>query len=273
MLTLSAPAKINLVLEVLGRRPDGYHEVVTVLQEIDLTDVVSFGEHRQVVMDSPDALMLKAVRLLQTASGCSQGVSISVAKRIPVAAGLGGSSSRAAATLRGLNHLWELGMTQAELAALGSKVSADTPFFLYGGTALGEGRGDAVTRLPSFQHCWVVLFRPPVSVPASKTGSLYRLLDSAHFTDGRHASSVVARLRSGTPVDETALYNVFEKVGFAAFPGLEGFWHQFQEVGACPVHLAGSGPTLFTLVSERSHADRMHRSLQEKDLEVYVVET
>jgi len=273
MLTVSAYAKINLTLEVMGIYSDGYHEVATVLQEIDLKDTLFFEEHQDIRLKSSENLVLKAARLLQDAGKCNKGALISIEKGIPIAAGLGGSSSDAAATLRGLNELWGLDLSLSELIGVASRVSADTAFFLYGGTALGEGRGERITPLPPFVHSWVVLFRPPVSVPPNKTGSLYASLNPSHFTGGQFSKKIVGLLRQEGDVCHTSLFNVFEKVAFTAFPGLEGYWRRFSDLGAGNIHLAGSGPTIFTLVGDKSHGDELCHSLKKEGLEAYLVQT
>lgn len=273
MLTVSAYAKINLVLEVLGRRFDGYHEVATVLQEVDLKDVLTLEEHVEVRLEPEDDLVVKAVKLLGEVGKCRRGISISITKGIPVAAGLGGSSSDAAAALRGLNDLWGLGLTLSQLAAVASRVSADTSFFLYGGTALGEGRGEVITPLPSPPPAWVVLLRPPVALPPQKTATLYSSLNRSHFTDGERARRAVDLLRQGGDVPQASLFNAFEQVACAAFPGLETYWRRFRELGAGAVHLAGSGPTLFTMLTDRSQAAGLYQSLEEEGLEAYLVQT
>lgn len=273
MLTVSAYAKINLVLEVLGKRSDGYHEVATVLQEIDLKDVLAFEERRETRLDSGHDLVLKAAKLLREVAVCEKGVSISITKGIPVAAGLGGSSSDAAAALRGLNDLWGLGFSLSQLASVASRISADTAFFLYGGTALGEGWGEVITPLPSLPPSWVVLLRPPVALPPKKTGTLYASLNPSHFTDGERARRMVDLFREGGPVSHGSLFNAFEQVACTAFPGLETYWRRFRELGADAVHLAGSGPTLFTLLSDKSRAAELYQSLEKEGFEAYLVQT
>ncbi len=273
MLTVSAYAKINLTLEVLGIYSDGYHEVATVLQEIDLKDTLFFKEHRDIRLKLHENLVLRAAKLLQDAGKCNKGALISIKKGIPIAAGLGGSSSDAAATLRGLNELWELDFSLSELARVASRVSADTAFFLDGGTALGEGRGELITPLPSFFPSWVVIFRPSVNLPPNKTESLYASLNPSHFTDGQFSKKIVGLLRQEGDVCYTSLFNVFEKVAFAAFPGLEGYWQRFSDLGADNIHLAGSGPAIFTLVGDKSHGDELYHSLKKEGLEAYLVQT
>ncbi len=280
MLTLFAYAKINLTLEVLGRRADGYHELMTVFQTIDLKDSLSFVEQPGMslecdhpALNSPHNLALKAAVLLQEATGCSKGALISIKKGIPLAAGLGGGASDAAVTLRALDQLWQPGLSRERLLQLASRVSSDAAFFLYGGTALGEGRGEMVTPLPPFPQSWVVLLKPPIEVPDSKTQRLYASLNPSHFASGQFSKSMVDVLHRGGEIPSSALFNIFERVAFDAFPGLEKYWQRFLDLGADDVHLAGSGPALFTLTRDRSQGEELYRSLSTEGLEVYLVQT
>lgn len=280
MLTRFAYAKINLTLEVLGRRADGYHELMTVFQTIDLKDTLSFVAQRGMSLEcdypglnSPHNLALKAAGVLQEATGCSKGARISIKKGIPLAAGLGGGASDTAVTLKALNELWQLGLSREQLLQLAAKMSSDAAFFLYGGTALGEGRGERITPLPSFPPSWVVLLKPPINVPDNKTERLYASLNPSHFASGQFSKSMVELLHRRGEVPSSSLFNTFEQVAFAAFPGLEEYWQRFLDLGADNVHLAGSGPTLFTLTRDRSHGEKLFRSLSRKGLEVYLVQT
>jgi len=280
MLTVFAYAKINLTLEVLGRRTDGYHQVATVLQEIDLKDTISFEEHRRISLDcdhpslkSSQNLALQAARLLQEAAGSKKGASIFIKKGIPVTAGLGGGASDAAATLQALNQLWELGFSRHQLSELASRLGSDTAFFLYGGTALGEGRGEWITQLPPFPASWLVLIRPPVDFPPSKTEHLYASLNPSHFTEGRFTKRVVDLLHQGEELPPSSLFNAFERVAFTVFTGLEDYWQRFSALGADNIHLAGSGPTLFTLVRDKAQGEELYRSLRKEGLEAYLVQT
>ena len=280
MLTVFAYAKINLTLEVLGRRTDGYHEVATVLQEINLKDTLSFEEHHGIRFDSdypglgsPQNLALKAARLLQEAAGSSKGASIFIKKGIPVAAGLGGGASDAVATLRALNELWELGFSHHQLMELASRLGSDTTFFLSGGTALGEGRGERITTLPALSTSWVVLLSPPVGVAPSKTESLYASLGPSQFTEGRFTKRVVDLLQRGEELPPSCFFNAFERVAFTVFIGLEEYWQRFSALGADNIHLAGSGPTLFTMVRDKAQGMELCRSLRKEGLEAYLVQT
>lgn len=257
MLTLSPPAKINLTLEVLGRRDDGYHDIVSVIQTIDLVDKITITPADDITLEcdrpelqSPENLVLKAARRLQDHTGCELGAHIKLEKKIPVAGGLGGGSSDAAATLRGLNQLWGLDLSVEELVPIAADIGSDVPFFLYGGTAMVWGRGEIVRPLPPVDLGWMLVLAPAIEVP-HKTQSLYAALGRSNFTRGALTRKLEARIRGGGDAPAQFLFNAFDSIAFDAFPGLEEVWDTFQSLGAREIHLAGSGPSIFAPVSQR----------------------
>lgn len=265
---LRACAKINLTLEVLGRRPDGYHDIASVFQAISLFDTLTLEESESLSLrcSLPDLegegnLALKAARALQQATGCRAGASITLEKGIPVAGGLGGGSSDAAATLVGLNRLWRLDLAPSRLAQVAASVGSDVPYFLVGGTALVEGRGERVTPLPPAPPLWVVLLLAPQSSPGAKTAQLYSLLQKEHYASGAATRRLVAALREGRFPGE-GLVNSFEAVASRAFPFLEEHRGAFLRAGAASVHLTGSGPTLYTLVAAEEEARSLASRLE-----------
>jgi len=279
MLTVLAPAKLNLTLEVLGERQDGFHEIRSVIQTINLCDSLHFqsGKNMEFKSDIPDwipeeSLISKTAILLQEATGCSKGATIEVNKRIPWLSGLGGDSSNAAAILRGLNKLWGLGLSLKELLKLAAQLSSDASFFLYGGTALAEGRGEIVTPLPPFPHRWVVLMMPPVSRRPEKTKQLYASLKASHYADRQITDRLVISLTSGGKITSSKLFNVFDEVALDNFAGLDRYQEQFLEAGAQAVHVAGSGPALFTLMEDKNQAGKLYDSLQKEGLESYLID-
>jgi 4-diphosphocytidyl-2-C-methyl-D-erythritol kinase len=280
MLTVLAPAKLNLTLEVLAQRPDGFHEIRSVIQTINLYDSLCFQlspdiEFRSNVPDliPEDSLVSRATSLLRQATGCANGAIIEVTKRIPLVSGLGGDSSDAAATLRGLNKLWGLGLSSPELVELASQLGSDVAFFVYGGTAVVKGRGEMVTPLPPLPPMWVVVMMPPVLRMERKTERLYASLNPSHYTNGQITDSLVALLTGGGEVAPPSLFNVFDGVALACFTRLGEYWQQFLEAGAQQVHLAGSGPALFTLIKDKFQAEKLHLSLQQQGLESYLTDT
>ncbi len=280
MLTIRAPAKINLTLEVLAKREDGFHEIRSVIQAIDLCDSLRFQLARNIEVrsDSPawfpeKSLVTRAVKLVQETTGCSKGMKVELSKGIPLLSGLGGDSSDAAAALRGLNKLWGLGLKSEELLGLAAQLGADAAFFLYGGTALVTGKGEMVTPLPPLPHRWVVLVVPPLARTPGKTGRLYARINAGHYTGGQITDGLVDALRSGHEVKPSRLFNVFDDVAADSFSGLEGYRQQFLDSGATCVRLVGSGPALFSLVEDRAEAERIYQKLQQWGLESYLAET
>jgi len=186
---------------------------------------------------------------------------------------LGGDSSDAAATLRGLDKLWGLGLSQEELLQLAAELGSDVPFFLCGGTALAEGRGEIITPLPPLPHMWVVLVVPhvPPRLP-KKTEQLYARLDASHYSDGKITEGLVERLREGRDFTSSLLFNTFENITFAWDSELHPYREHILSLGAANVHLAGSGPTLFTLVKDRAEAEDLYARCQQQNMETYLIE-
>lgn len=275
---LRAYAKVNLTLEVLARRADGFHEIASVMQTVELADEVTLAPAAELALqcdtDIPpeENLALRAARLLRGAAGVDRGTRITLRKRIPMAAGLGGGSSDAAAVLLGLDGLWGLGMGKERLAALAAKLGSDVPFFLWGGTALASGRGEAVSPLPPLRPAWLVLATPPVTLP-NKTATLYRGLRPEHFTRGEATRRLTEAIRSGKPLADGMLCNVFQSVAPEAFPELSRWMDRFQRAGAAAVHLSGSGPTLFALVAGQEAGERLRARCAAKGMTAHVVRT
>ena len=263
---LCAAAKINWTLEVLGRRGDGYHEVRSLIQTVGLCDALEFTPADRLELQVEGAhqpsqhdLVLRAAALL--GGGGGGGARIRLNKRVPVAAGLGGGSSDAAAALRGLNELWRLGYSDARLAEMGAGVGSDVAFFVYGGTALAEGRGERITSLPDLPPTWLVLLAPPFRLP-EKTGRMYAALTPAGFTDGARTEALQRRLHRGLPIADADLYNVFQRAAYEVFEGLDAYRDALLAAGARRVHLAGSGPALFALSPDEGTARAVHERLR-----------
>jgi 4-diphosphocytidyl-2-C-methyl-D-erythritol kinase len=182
-----------------------------------------------------------------------------LSKGIPVAAGLGGGSSDAAACLRGLNELWRLGFSAAELAAMGAELGSDVAFFVHGGTGLAEGRGEIITLLPDVPQKALVIALPDLAI-ADKTRSMYSLLTPADYTDGSAARRLADAVRRGEPAADEHLFNVFDGPVFRAFPELDRIRRALLESGARSVHLAGSGPAMFALAEDAGHRERLTRA-------------
>lgn len=268
MITLKAYAKVNLTLEVLGRRSDGYHDIVSIMQTVDLHDTVTLQLADDVTLqcddaslESPDNLAIKAAYLLKETSGTDKGVSINIEKKIPVSAGLGGGSSDAAATLVGLNQLWNLGMSIQDLEPIAAQLGSDVPFLLRGGTAMAHGRGEKIRTLPPADLEWMILLKPDIEVE-NKTATLYGKITQANYTRGALTRKLEARIRGGGDVPPQFLFNAFDDIAFQAYPGLEQYWNVLHAVGAREIHLSGSGPTIYAPVSRREFGTAIQLLLQ-----------
>lgn len=284
MLTIPVYAKVNLILEVLGKRDDGYHEISSVLQTVDLADLLSFEPATGIrflcqdpgtgQMASLEEMVLNAASLLLGETACSKGAVIRAESvRVPRAVGLGSSAGVPAAVLKGLNELWSLGLSLEELSRLAARLGSDTPFFIYGGTALAEGRGERITPLPLPIPTWLVLLKPAIEILPSKTAVMYSLLDSSHFTNGAATRRLVSELSHGHPLQSSPLYNTFEGVAFDFFPQLGEYRRRFLAAGAGSIHLVGAGPMLFALVPGETEGDRMVRLLKDEGVEALMVKT
>jgi 4-diphosphocytidyl-2-C-methyl-D-erythritol kinase len=275
MLTVYAPAKVNLVLEVLGKDND-YHRISSIMQSIDLCDVLNFELDEEICFecDDPslksDNLVTRAATLFKENTKCNLGARIELRKHIPWGVGLGGGSSDAAATLLALNELWGLGLPLSELVHLASKLGSDVPFFIHRGTALVEGKGEKVTPLPSLPSTCFVLLVPPVPKIPGKTKQMYNNLRVADFTGGQFVQAALTSLRRGKAIDRSLMFNVFEEIAFGFFPGLDKYRKILEEAGAPGVYLAGSGPCLFTFSSGEEEAGELFSRLKKQRLECYL---
>ena len=256
-----AAAKVNLGLEVVGKRADGYHELVTIFQAIGLYDEVAVGAAPpgQIALAADPALggegnlVLRAARALAAHAGTSQGAALALVKGIPVG-GLGGGSSDAAATLLALREFWALDITDEELAALATRLGADVPFFLRSGTALATGIGEVLTPLPPLAATWFVLLTPELALPADKTRQLYAALTPGDFSDGSRTLAQAERLRQGAPLDPALLANSFAGPLYRLFPALAEWRDRLLAAGAAWVLPSGSGPTLYTAATTEKAA-------------------
>lgn len=280
MLTIETPAKVNLTLEILKKRTDGYREIRSVMQAVALCDTLIFESAEKISFrcDIPSwtadkSLVSRAADLIRQRAASPCGALISVKKRIPLSSGLGGDSSDAAAVMQGLNRLWKLEIPPGELVTMAATLGSDMPFFFSGGTALAEGRGEIISPLPDMIPSFVVLLMPHVPRPESKTAAMYSRINSGDFTSGGITNDVVARLTRGEPVRSCDLFNVFEKAAFEAFPGLKEFRDEFQESARKPVQLAGAGPALYALFNDGHEAAIVYKTLEEKGYEAYLAKT
>jgi 4-diphosphocytidyl-2-C-methyl-D-erythritol kinase len=262
-LVLESPAKINLTLEVLGRRADGFHSIRSVLAPISLHDTVTFapGGRKLVFHGGQGApkddsnLAVRAVHALQERTGVRHGVDLRIVKRIPIAAGLGGGSSNAATVLRGLNELWDLRLSGAELERIGLTLGSDVPFFLRGGTCLAGGRGEELEPLPRQGDLELVLVHPPVKVASQWA---YEHVPAELVRPYGATGMVKVALASGrTALIPPHLTNDLEPGVAKAHPVVAEAKRQLIAAGALGALMSGSGPTVFGVAPDAETADRI----------------
>ena len=271
---IEAPAKINLGLEVVRKRPDGYHDIRTLFQGIGLADVLEIealpGREIRLEGDDPSIpwdetnLVYRAARALQDRTGADLGAVLRVTKRIPAGGGLGGGSSDAAAALAGLNEIWKAGLTRDDLDVLGRGLGADVPYFLHGGLCLGEERGDRLTELADLPPLLVVLALPPFPVP---TALIYRSLSPSALTSAEKDSKITRFLRTG---ELGSLENRLEETIFRLFPELQDYPAQFRKNGAELSLVTGSGSAVFGLFRDRGGAERCLADMRSRGAAVLV---
>lgn len=273
-----APAKINLSLDILGKREDGFHEVEMIMTTIDLSDRIELHplenneikvslESRYVTNDERN-LAFKAARIFKETYSIEEGIHIKMVKNIPVSAGLGGGSSDAAAVLRGLNRLWSIGITIEELADLGLAIGSDVPFCVINSTALVKGRGEIIQKLPPPPPCWVVLAKPDLGVSTKTVFQQVNVENLAHPNTDEIIYALRARDFSRL---SNSLGNSLEDVTLALYPEVRELMNKMKQVGSSNVLMSGSGPTVYSLVEQESKAQRLYNGLRGFCNEVYKV--
>ena len=277
---LKALAKINLGLDVLGRRENGYHDVRMVMQSIYLYDEVKIVKKKEpgitlttnlkFLPTGDGNIAYKAAQLLMDEFDLKEGVQITLNKHIPVAAGLAGGSSNAAAVLFGINRMFSLGLSQKELMERGVTLGADVPYCVMRGTVLAEGIGEILTPLPACPKCHVLIAKPPISV---STKLVYEKLDSHEIENHPDIDGIIDGLydQDITKV-ASRMGNVLEKVTIEEYPVIEQIKNVMKEQGALNAMMSGSGPTVFGLYETKEKARKAAAKIREKQLakQVYV---
>lgn len=271
---LKALAKINLGLDVLGRREDGYHDVRMVMQTIYLYDNITIQRKKTpgITLESnlyflpndEGNIAYKAAKMLMEEFQIQDGVHITLDKHIPVAAGLAGGSSNAAAVLVGMNRMFSLGLTEKELMERGVKLGADVPYCVMRGTVLAEGIGEKLTRLSPLPKCYILIAKPGISV---STRMVYEKLDALEITEHPDIDGLLRGLENQN-LEQIAgsMGNVLEQVTIDAYPVIEEIKDVMKAEGALNAMMSGSGPTVFGIFADRQTAKRAQNRL--KDLQI-----
>lgn len=277
---LKALAKINLGLDVLGRRENGYHDVRMVMQSIYLYDDVKIERTKKPGIEirtnlyflplGENNIAYKAAALLIEEFCLKEGVIISLNKHIPVAAGMAGGSSNAAAVLFGMNRIFGLGLSQQELMVRGVKLGADVPYCIMRGTVLAEGIGEELTELPPMPKCIVLIAKPPISV---STRTVYEALDAKMNLKHPDIDRLIEGLKKESlPEIAAGMGNILEEVTVPLHPVIEEIKYEMKAEGALNAMMSGSGPTVFGLFENKAQARKAQEKIRKKALakQVYV---
>ena len=278
---LKAMAKINLGLDVLGKREDGYHEVRMIMQTIRMYDILDIRKTKRpgivlttnlpfIPTDSRN-LVYKAAQMLMDEFGIEEGLSIKLRKFIPVAAGMAGGSSNCAAALKGMNQLFDLGLSIDELCEIGVTLGADVPYCIWGGTALSEGIGEKLSRVDAMPDCYILIAKPGISV---STAFVYKNLDLPALSKHPDIDGMLECLKEKdlTGICDR-LENVLETVTIKEYPIIEKVKKHLMDQGAKGALMSGSGPTIFAIFEDKKTADDAMESLRsiEDIKQAYVV--
>ena len=277
---LKALGKINLGLDVLGKRPDGYHDVRMVMQTIYLYDQITITKRKESGIGlstnlfylpvNENNLAYRAAKLLMDEFEIRSGVDIFLEKHIPVAAGMAGGSSNAAAVLYGINRMFDLGLSMEELMKRGVSLGADVPYCIMRGTVLAEGIGEILTPLPPMPRCQIVVAKPPVSV---STKMVYEKIDSRRIVEHPDIDGIIEGLKEGDVTKiASCMGNVLEQVTVEEYPVIDKIKRLMNEGGAKGAMMSGSGPTVFGIFTEKSLAKKAALKIREAGLakQVYV---
>lgn len=280
---LKARAKINLSLDVLGKREDGYHDVCMVMQTIGIYDrlIITKIPEDEIRIQSnlfylpinENNLIYKAAKLLKDEFGFAGGVDVNLNKFIPVAAGMAGGSTDAASTLFGINKIYELGLSQSKLMELGVQIGADVPYCIMRGTALAEGIGEKLSRLKPVPHMWIVVAKPPINI---STKLVYEQLDIKNISNHPDINKMIQAINKES-VEEIAanMGNVLEYVTIPLYPIIDSIKKDMLSHGAINAMMSGSGPTVFGIFPDERTALNCQAYLKFKKeaKQVYITET
>ncbi|KNF09785.1 4-diphosphocytidyl-2-C-methyl-D-erythritol kinase IspE [Gottschalkia purinilytica] len=271
IITMNAYAKINLSLDVIKRREDGYHELKMIMQQIDLKDTLTIEEtdknieivtdNEKLPIDSSN-VVYKVWYTLSNEFNIKKGVRININKNIPISAGLAGGSTDAAAVLKGLNELWNLGLTERELMDIGVKIGADVPYCIMGGTALAEGIGEKLTKLKSFSNKLILLANPGIEV---STAYVYNSLDLKNIKIRPDTSKLIESIeKEDTNYLAKNMVNVLESVTIKDYPIINEIKKDMIENGAIGSIMSGSGSTVFGIFENENDLEKCKEKLNKK---------
>ena len=286
LLTINANAKINLTLDILDKREDGYHDVELVLQSIALADTLELARIDKGIkfeMNTENVaggetlpidennLACRAAKIVIEHCHLNEGVFIRLNKRIPIAAGLAGGSTDAAAVIRGMNRLFNLRLTTNEMCELAAEIGSDVPFCIVGGTCLAYGRGEKLNRLADLPSTPIVLLKPRGAIP---TAWAYKTYDSNRSPEHPDTTAICEAINlSDTKAVFELIFNVMERVAVKKYPAINTYKDKLLEAGAIAAMMSGSGPSIFGIAKSHDEAIRIANTFKDSGVQVFVTET
>ncbi len=278
MITEKAPAKINLALDVISKREDNFHNLKMVMTTVDLYDRLTFekisedkiilNSNKHYLPNDDRNLVYKTAQLIKLAYNIKTGIKIYIDKNIPVAAGLAGGSSDAAATIRAMNRMFKLDMSFSDMIEIGKQVGSDVPFCIYNKTAIAEGRGEILTPLPKASKCWIVLAKPQFGVSTKDVFENLQLDEISHPNVGKLIEAI--QKQDYQMLCQT-IGNSLESVTFKMHPEVQELKEKLLILGADVALMSGSGPTVFALVLKENKAKKIINSLDKSKYETHAV--
>ena len=286
MITINANAKINLTMDILDKRSDGYHEIKSIMQTIELADIIEIAKiDKGIKIDldaaevpggetlpaNEDNLAYRAAKAMIDEYNLNSGIFIRLQKKIPISAGLAGGSADAAAVIRGMNKLFDLHLSTDELCAVGEKVGSDVPFCIIGGTCLVYGRGEKLKRLPDIPPTPIVLVKPRGAIP---TEWAYKTYDKDKSADHPDTDAICEALNIyDYEATFELLFNVFEHVAVKKYPAIVQYKEKMIEVGAVAAVMSGSGPTVLCVAKTQNDAINIAETFKDSGAQIFVTRT
>ena len=272
-----AYAKVNLFLDILHKRDDGYHEIKTILQTISLYDELYFFEspyQTSLICDGLDIppeinLVYKSIEKVRNKTGCEKGVKIKLVKKIPSRAGLGGGSSDAASAIKGLNKLWNLGLSYEEMSEIGKEIGSDVPFFITGGSVIAEGRGEILVSFLPTPDLFVIVIKPEVSISTPWAYNHWK----ADLNKTPVIDDFIKAFSENCFLNKNLLFNSFESIIENYYPEIKEVRQTLREMGIKDALLSGSGSSVFGLTEDLKMAERVKSYFLNKKMECFVTKT
>ncbi|MBN18875.1 MAG: 4-(cytidine 5'-diphospho)-2-C-methyl-D-erythritol kinase [Chloroflexi bacterium] len=253
-MNINSHAKINLTLEVIDKYEDGYHNIKSIIQTIDMYDILEFRPSNSVNINMNGYavpintnIIYKTVKYLKNLYSIQEGINIKVEKNIPLAAGFGGGSSNAANTLLVLNKIWDLNLSLKEMVDVAINIGSDVPYFLYQGTALVQCKGEKITKLPDAHINNILVITPNGQIIPNKTKTMFSYLIKDNYSDGKLTDNLIEKINNNLSIRNNDIYNVFGEISFLAYDFMQLLVCRLSKYGISKINICGAGPSVFII--------------------------